>query len=131
MKHKIHKSDREIVQRIYNHLVSFYNQPYFQTCDMQASYYPLWRFSDKKNIEQSYTIYAFCSVDTEETPIIALESQGAVMLRLYNIILDAFKFLNGNGTMDTFLGIPALNDSNQAAAITRQIWIRISTLESQ
>lgn len=72
---------------------------------MQLSAYPLWNIADKQNNDQGYTIYAFCSSDAEEMPIIPLENQEDVMLRLYNITLDAFKLLKGNGIMDTFLGI--------------------------
>lgn len=120
MKRKIHKKDLPIVQKMYDGLVLFYEQSYFHTCNMDLSECPIWNVSDKKGNNKGYAIHVFCSSDTGEESIVPLEKQEAIMLRLYNITLDAFKLLNGNGSMATFLGVPAIGKNKE-----RQIWVKI------
>lgn len=120
MKRKIHKDDLPIVQKMYDGLISFCTQEYFHACAINLSQMPLWNILDKQGGDKGYAVNAFCSFELGDEPIIALESREEVILRLYNITLDAFKLLGGSGHMDTFLGIPAIGKSNE-----RHVWIRI------
>ena len=123
MKRKIHRHDRQIVQRMYDGLISFCTQEYFHTCEPDLSEMPIWNILDKQG-NKGYAVHAFCSYELGDEPIVKLESQEEVMLRLYNITLDAFKLLGGSGRMDTFLGIPAIGKNNE-----RHVWIRIFVIE--
>ena len=123
MKRKIHKGDRPIVQKMYDGLISFCTQEYFHTCDTGLSEMPIWNVLDKQK-NKGYGVHAFCSFEFGDEEIVPLGSQEEVMLRLYNITLDAFKLLGDNGRMDTFLGVPAIGKNNK-----RHIWIRIIVIK--
>lgn len=123
MKRKIHKNDRPIVERMYTGLLSFCTQEYFHTCDTNLSEMPIWNVLDKQQ-SKGYAVHAFCSFQSGDEDIVALESKDEVMLRLYNITLDAFKLLGESGQMDTFLGIPAIGKNYE-----RHIWIRIYVIQ--
>lgn len=121
MRKKIHKKDLPIVQQIYNKLLFFTEQEYFHTCDISLSECPIWSISEKKNPDKGYRLHAFCSFDVGEEPIVPLENAETVMLRLYTMTLDGFKFLSKSGeSMVTFLGIPALGKNQD-----RHVWIKI------
>lgn len=122
MKRKIHKSDLQIVQKMYDNLVSFCDESCFYSCDISLATLSLCKVLDKKN-GNNYLISAFYSFDTEEVQIFSLEDQEKVMLRLYNIVLYAFDLLKGEGRMDSFLGINPYGENNE-----RHVWIRLCLL---
>jgi len=124
MKRKIHKKDLLAVQKMYDGVISFCTQSFFHTCNIDLSECPIWVVSDPRNNHKSYTVYAFCSLDGGGLPVVPLTDDKIIMLRLYNITLDAFRFLDGNGNMKTFLGIPAIGKNKE-----RHIWIKVTAAE--
>lgn len=118
MKRKIHKKDREIVQRIYDVLVFFCTHYYIQTPTCT-----LWNVKDNRN-GRNYSIHAYYSHEFDDIPILTLNRQEEVMLRLYNIVLDASALLGEKGQMDTFLGVPPIEGNSE-----RHIWIKIFVIE--
>jgi len=125
MKRKIHKNARPFIQKMYEGLIQFYEFDGFLTCKLDSTLYPLFRISPKKK-DQGYEIQVFYSENKDDLQIIPIENQEDVMLRIYNTVCDAFKLLNGSGSMETFLGVPPKGQNQE-----RHVWISVKAIEEE